>query len=160
MEGDGGLLGCSGAQGNKGRGFYRHAEAVPSHRRGLQETPAWARSSGDVRRGRRPMGRSGSSAGECAPAVWHRPRPPHKRHGDLVHSVTGTGLGPLGLSAPRRARGPGTARPTWRRTGDVVRGMPAFQTVSFSPFQTAFSPKIQTEVTRTLNTKVVEQVTL
>jgi hypothetical protein len=38
--------------------------------------------------------------------------------------------------------------------------MPTFQTVSFSPFQTAFSPKIQTEVTQTLNTKVVEQVTL
>jgi hypothetical protein len=33
-------------------------------------------------------------------------------------------------------------------------------TVSFSPFQIDFSPKIQTEVLQTLNTKVVQQVTL
>jgi hypothetical protein len=33
-------------------------------------------------------------------------------------------------------------------------------TVSFSPFQIYFSPKIQTEVLQTLNTKVVKQVTL
>jgi hypothetical protein len=33
-------------------------------------------------------------------------------------------------------------------------------TVSFSPFQINFSPKIQTEVLQTLNTKVVKQVTL
>jgi hypothetical protein len=30
--------------------------------------------------------------------------------------------------------------------GNVVRGAPAFKTVSFSHFQTKFSPKIQTEV--------------
>jgi hypothetical protein len=36
-------------EGKEGE-FYRRAEAVPSHHRGLQETPAWARSSGDVRR--------------------------------------------------------------------------------------------------------------
>jgi hypothetical protein len=33
-------------------------------------------------------------------------------------------------------------------------------TVSFSPFQTKFSPKIQTGVLQTLNTKVVKKVTL
>jgi hypothetical protein len=33
-------------------------------------------------------------------------------------------------------------------------------TVSFNPFQNDFSPKIQTEVIQTLNTKVVKQVTL
>jgi hypothetical protein len=37
--------------------------------------------------------------------------------------------------------------------GDVVRG-------NASLLQIEFSPKIQTEVTRPLNTKVVEQVTL
>jgi hypothetical protein len=36
----------------------------------------------------------------------------------------------------------------------------ASKTVSFRPFQIKFSPKIQTEVLQTLNTKVVEQVTL
>jgi hypothetical protein len=49
-------------EGKEGE-FYRRAEAVPSHRRGLQETPAWAQSSGDVRWGRRPMGRGSSPAG-------------------------------------------------------------------------------------------------
>jgi hypothetical protein len=115
------------ARGGRKEGeFYRHAEAVPSHCRGLQETPAWARSSGDVRRGRRPRGRGGSPAGECAPAAWHRPRPPRKRHGHLVHSVTDAGLGPLGLPALQRARGPATARLTWWRAGDVVRGDAGF----------------------------------
>jgi hypothetical protein len=39
-------------------------------------------------------------------------------------------------------------------------GVPLFQTRSLSPFQKDFSPKIQTEVLQTLNTKVVKQVTL
>jgi hypothetical protein len=42
----------------------------------------------------------------------------------------------------------------------LCAGTPTFHTVAFSLLQTEFSPKIQTEVTRTLNTKVVEQVTL
>jgi hypothetical protein len=43
----------------------------------------------------------------------------------------------------------------------VVRGSAsASKTVSLSPFPIEFSPKIQTEVLQTLNTKVVEQVTL
>jgi hypothetical protein len=134
-------------EGKEGE-FYRRAEAVPSHHRGLQETPAWARSSGDVRRGRRPMARGGSPAGECASAAWHRPKPPRKRHGHLVHSVTGAGLGPLGLPAPWRARA-GRVRRS-RRGGaraTSCAGTPAFQIVAFSLLQTEFSPKIQTEVT-------------
>jgi hypothetical protein len=44
---------------------------------------------------------------------------------------------------------------------DVVRGSAGVSnTVSFSRFQFDFSPKIQTEVLQTLNTKVVQQVTL
>jgi hypothetical protein len=44
---------------------------------------------------------------------------------------------------------------------DVVRGSAGVSpTISFSPFQIDFSPKIQTEVLQTLNTKVVKQVTL
>jgi hypothetical protein len=42
----------------------------------------------------------------------------------------------------------------------LCAGTPAFQKVAFSHLQTEFSPKFQTEVTQTLNTKVVEQVTL
>jgi hypothetical protein len=34
------------------------------------------------------------------------------------------------------------------------------KTVSFSPFQIKFSPKIQTEILQALHAKVVEQVTL
>jgi hypothetical protein len=42
-----------------------------------------------------------------------------------------------------------------------VHGSAGFSnTVSLSPFQNDFSPKIQTEVLQTLNTKVVKQVTL
>jgi hypothetical protein len=42
-----------------------------------------------------------------------------------------------------------------------VRGSAgASNTISFSPFPIDFSPKIQTEVLQTLNTKVVKQVTL
>jgi hypothetical protein len=137
--------------------FYRRAEAVPFHRHGLQKTPAWALSSGNVRRGRRTMGRGGSSAGECASAAWHWPRPPCKLHGHLVQSVTGAGLGPLGLLAPRCARVGRVQR--GRRGGTRATscaGWPAFQTIALSLLQTEFSPKIQTEVTRTLNTKVVE----
>jgi hypothetical protein len=37
---------------------------------------------------------------------------------------------------------------------------PVARFISFSPFQTEFSPKIQTGVLQTLNTKVVKQVTL
>jgi hypothetical protein len=81
MAGGGGQLGCSGARGKRKGEFYRCVEAVPPHRRGLQKTPAWARSGGDMRRSRRPMGNGSLPAGECAPAAWHRPRPPHKRHG-------------------------------------------------------------------------------
>jgi hypothetical protein len=36
----------------------------------------------------------------------------------------------------------------------------ASNTVSFTPFQIDFPPKLQTEVLQTLNTKVVKQVTL
>jgi hypothetical protein len=44
---------------------------------------------------------------------------------------------------------------------DVVRGSASVSnTVPFSPLQIEFSPKIQTEVLQTLNTKVVKQVTL
>jgi hypothetical protein len=147
-------------EGKEGE-FYRRAEAVSSHRRGLQETPAWVRSSGNVQRGRRPMGRGGAPAVECASAACHRPSPPRKHHSHLVHSVTSAGLEPLGLPAPQRARA------GWVRHGrhggaraTSCAGMPAFQTFAFSLLQTKFSPKFQTEVTRTLNTKVVEQATL
>jgi hypothetical protein len=42
-----------------------------------------------------------------------------------------------------------------------VRGSAsASNTVSFTPFQINFSPKLQIEVLQTLNTKVVKQLTL
>jgi hypothetical protein len=143
MAGGGGLLGCSGAQGRKGRGVLQARRGGSVSRRGLQETPAWARSSGDVRRGRQPMGRGGSPAGECASAAWHRPRPPRKHHGHLVHSVSGAGLEPLGLPAPWRARAGRVRR--GRRGGaraTSCAGTPAVQTVSFSLLPTEFSPNI------------------
>jgi hypothetical protein len=73
----------------------------------------------------------------------------------------GAGLGLAVAPAPQRARNRGTARRRGVARRDVVRGSAgASKTVSFSPFQIKFSPKIQTEVLQTLNTKVVEQVTL
>jgi hypothetical protein len=72
------LVAWAREEGKEGE-FYRRVEAVPSHRRGLQETPAWARSNGDVQRGRQPMGRGGAPADECASAAWHRPSEGPKR---------------------------------------------------------------------------------
>jgi hypothetical protein len=59
------------------------------------------------------------------------------------------------------ASGPGTAGPTWRRAGDIVRGS-AGCTDSFhlTFFQLDFLKKIQVGVLQTLNTKVVKQVAL
>jgi hypothetical protein len=58
---------------------------------------------------------------------------------------TQAGYGAAGVAA----RGQRRARERW-----------CSSTVSFSPFQTEFSPKIQTGVLQTLNTKVVKKVTL
>jgi hypothetical protein len=67
--------------------------------------------------------------------------------------------GHSGASACARNRGTASRHGVARR--DVVRGSAGVSnTVSFSLFQIYFSPKIQTEVLQTLNTKVVKQVTL
>jgi hypothetical protein len=79
MAGGGGQLGGSGARGKKeGEGFIG---AVRRFRLTVVAYRDSSRGGGDVRRCRRPMEKGGSPAGECAPAAWHRPRPPRKRHG-------------------------------------------------------------------------------
>jgi hypothetical protein len=122
----GGQLGCSGARGKRG-GFHMRVEAVLPHRRGLQE----------LQHGRGAVATCGGADGQwemavCPPASAHRPR--------------GTGLGlhasVTASSAQWRQRGPqtarfsgastcarepDTARPTWRRAGDVVRGSAGVQ---------------------------------
>jgi hypothetical protein len=56
---------------------------------------------------------------------------------------------------------PGYGEPTWRHAARRrARERRCFKHRSFNPFQNDFSPKIQTEVLQTLNTKVVKQVTL
>jgi hypothetical protein len=78
-------------------------------------------------------------------AQWQRRGPRTGGHSDV--------------SACARNWGTASRRGITRR--DVVRGSAGVSnTVSFSPLQLEFSPKIRTEVLPTLNTKVVKQVTL
>jgi surface antigen len=116
------------AREKEGGGFYRRVEAVPPHRRGLQE----------LQHGRGAVATCGGADGQWGMAV----RPPAS-----AHRPCGTGLGlhasvtassaqcrrrgprTAGLSsASACAREPGTARLTWRRAGDVVRGSAGIQT--------------------------------
>jgi hypothetical protein len=56
---------------------------------------------------------------------------------------------------------PGYGEQTWGvRARRRARERWCSNTISFSPLQIEFSPKFQTEVPQTLNTKVVKQVTL
>jgi hypothetical protein len=73
------------------------------------------------------MGKGGSPAGECAPAAWHRLR----GTGLGLHASVTASSALWRLRGPRTAgfsgasacaRGPGTARLTWRCAGDVVCG--------------------------------------
>jgi hypothetical protein len=122
MAGSGGQLGWSGTRGKRKGEFYRRVEAVPPHRHGLQE----------LQHGRRATATCGGANGQWGMAV----RPPVSAHrprstGLGLHaSVTASSAqchrrGPrtAGFSgASACARGPGTARPTWRHVCDVVRG--------------------------------------
>jgi hypothetical protein len=121
MAGGGGQLGCSGAGGKRKGEFYRRVEAVPPHRRGLQE----------LQHGRGAAATCGGADGQWGMAV----RPPAS-----AHRSRGTGLGlhasvtassaqchrcgprTAGFSgASTCARESGTAWPTWWRVGDVMR---------------------------------------
>jgi hypothetical protein len=61
MAGGGGQLGDSGARGKTKGGFYRHVEAVPPHRRGLQGLQhgrgRWRRASAPTANGERRFAR-------------------------------------------------------------------------------------------------------
>jgi hypothetical protein len=80
-----------------------------------------------------------------------------RRHTVLVEAC----LGPTVAGLLRRA--PPTVR-RWGRHGKSRTtsraDTPNSKTVSLSPFQNEFSPIFQTEVLQTLNTKVIQQVTL
>jgi hypothetical protein len=73
----------------------------------------------------------------------------------------GVGFGQAVTPAPRRARATGVRRANVASRGATsCAGAPVLKTVSFSPFQIKFSPKIQTEILQALNANVVEQVTI
>jgi hypothetical protein len=74
MAGGGGQLGCSGARGKKEGEFYRRLEAVPPHRRGLQE----------LQHGRRVVATCGGVDGQWGTTV---------RLSASAHPPRGTGLG-------------------------------------------------------------------
>jgi hypothetical protein len=116
------------AHEGKGRGgFYRRIEAVPPHRRGLQE----------LQHGRGVVATCGGANGQWGMAVRplasaHQPRgtglglhasvtassAQWRRHGPQTAGFSG---------ASACARKPGTARPAWRRAGNVVRGSAGVQ---------------------------------
>jgi hypothetical protein len=121
MAGGDGQLGCSGARGKRKGEFYRHVEAVPPHRHGLQE----------LQHGRGAAAMCGGADDQWGMAV----RPPAS-----AHRPRGTGLGlhtsVTASSAQCHRRGPrtvgfssasacarelGTARPT------SCAGVPAFK---------------------------------
>jgi hypothetical protein len=132
----------SGAQGKKEGKFYRHVEAVPPHHRGLQE----------LQHGRGAVATCGGADGQWGMAV--RPlasaRRPRGTGLGLHASVTASSAqchrrGPrtAGFPAPRRAHASWVQR--GRRGGartTSCAGALTFKTVSFSHFQTKFSPKI------------------
>jgi hypothetical protein len=122
MASGSGQLGCSGARGKRKGVFYRRVEAVPPHCRGLQE----------LQHGRGAAATCGGADGQWGMAV----RPPasaHRLHGTGLglHASVTTSSAQCHRRGPRTAgfsgasacaHEPGTARATWRRAGDVVRG--------------------------------------
>jgi hypothetical protein len=127
MAGGGGQLGCSGARGKRKGEFYRRVEAVPPHRRGLQE----------LQHGRGAVATCGGADDQWGMAV----RPPASAHrprgtGRGLHASVTASSAQCHRRGPRTAgfsgasactRESGTAWATWRRANDVVRGSAGIQ---------------------------------
>jgi hypothetical protein len=121
MAGGDRQLSCSCARGKR-KGVYRRVEVVPPHRHGLQE----------LQHGRGAVATCGGADDQWGMAVRLSASAHRTRGTDLgLHASVTTSSeqccrrGPRTAEfsgAPACAREPGTARPTWRRTGDVVRG--------------------------------------
>jgi hypothetical protein len=141
--------------------LYRRVEVVPPHHRGLQE----------FQHGRGAAATCGGADDQWGMAVRPPASAPRPRGTGLgLHASVTASSAQCHQRRPRTAGfsgasacacEPGTARPTWRRASASCAGAPAFKhQFRLAPFQTEFSPKIQIEVLQTLNTKVIEQVTL
>jgi hypothetical protein len=115
----------------------------------------WARGGGDVWRSRRPMAEGSARWGESAVAAWHQPKPPRVCHGRKSTVAAARASDRRHSRASACTRNWGTAGRRGVARCDIVRGSAgASNTVSFTPFQIDLSPKLQTEVLQTLNTKL------
>jgi hypothetical protein len=112
--------------------------------------------------GRQPMAQGGSPASECGEAAWHRPRP-LVRVISLRCTVATTLASDRGVFRHLGVRV--RSRYGSGRCGvqgcDVAREHALWhQTISSSHLPLNFSPKFQTQVHKSLNTKVAQQLTL
>jgi hypothetical protein len=108
-----------------------------------------------------PAANGGSPAGECAQAMWHRPRLLARVIGPscTVATAQASDCWVLRRLSVRARPGYGEADVAGARC-DVACGFPNSKIVPFNPVWIKFSPVYEIEVRQLLNTKVVQQLTL